>query len=72
MKLNVIERIVTVVCLCWLVIVYIKWWLDSAEEMGKDFSFPFDQFVVWGVGPLILALALMWIRRVRKKSDGPE
>ena len=72
MKLNVIERIVAVVCTCWLVVVYMKWWLDSAEELGKDFSFPFDQFVILGAGPLILALAIMWLRRVRKKSDGSQ
>ena len=61
MNLSVKGRTVTVVCVCWLCVIGVS-----------RYPRHLDDFIIFGVIPVIISFGIMWIRRGRKKVDGPE
>jgi len=66
MNLSVKERIAVGGCICWLLWCYafLKH-IAMASPLNED-------FLVVGVIPVVIILGIMWIRRCRKKFDGPK
>ena len=66
MNLSVKERMVVGGCICWLLWCYafLKH-IATGSLLNEDFLFA-------GVIPVVIILGIMWIRRGRGKSDGPE
>lgn len=64
MNLSAKERIIVVISACWLVLQCIRY-LDVPGYYEEDLWF-------YGVLPVLITFGIMWTRRGRKTSDGPE
>ena len=62
MNLSYKERIVVVICISWLLLVYVNFLIRPS---GVEVLY----FVLWGVLPVWVTFGIMWIRRGKKDPD---
>jgi len=66
MNLSYKERIVVVICISWLLNVYVA---NNSLRLVTILWYTVEPFVLVGVFPVWVAFGIMWIRRGKKDSD---